>query len=71
MSATVKELKKMIVDLRMKLVGESIPNCHCSYAYYTRRENPIDNCNDISCGECRRIFLDNMRKDIEEEVMAL
>lgn len=70
MAATVKELKDMIVDLKMDLVRANIPSGNCPYAYY-HRENPVENCNDISCGECKRIFLDGMRKDIKKEVMAL
>ncbi len=71
MAATIKELKEMIVDLRMDLVRESIPSGNCPYAYYSRRENPIKDCYSVGCGECKRIFLDNMRKDIVKEVDAL
>lgn len=70
MAATVKELKNMIVDLRLDLVSANIPSSHCPYTYYNR-ENPIEDCNSVGCNECRRIFMDNMRKDIEKEVMAL
>jgi len=70
MAATIKELKDMIVDLRMDLVDANIPSSHCTYACYNR-ENLIKDCNSIGYGECRRIFMDNMRKDIEKVVMAL
>lgn len=70
MAATVKELKDMTVDLKMDLVRTNIPSGNCPYAYY-HRENPVESCNDVSCGECVQIFLDGMRKDIEKEVMAL
>lgn len=70
MAATVKELKDIIVDLKMDLVKANIPIGNCPYAYY-HRENPIEDCNSVSCGECKRIFLDGMRKDTEEEVRAL
>lgn len=70
MAATVKELKDIIVDLKMDLVKANIPSGNCPYAYY-HRENPIEDCNSVSCEECKRIFLDVMRKDIEEEVQAL
>ena len=32
--ASIEELKKIIVDLRMDLVRESIPRGHCPYVYY-------------------------------------
>jgi hypothetical protein len=70
MAATVKELKDMIVDLRLDLVRANIPSNHCPYACYNR-DNPIEDCYSVGCDECRRIFMDNMRKDIEKEVMAL
>ena len=70
MVATIEELKEMIVDLRMSLVGANIPGGNCPYAYY-HRDNPISNCNDISCNKCKEIFLDGMRKDIEKEVAEL
>ena len=70
MAATIEELKEMIVDLRMDLVEANIPSGNCPYAYY-HRDNPISSCNDVSCSECKRIFLDGMRKDIEKEVAEL
>ena len=70
MAATVKELKDIIVDLKMDLVKANIPSGNCPYAYY-HRENPIEDCNSVSCGECKRIFLDGIRKDIEKEVLTL
>lgn len=70
MSATVEELKNMIVDLKMDLVRSNIPSGNCPYAYY-HRENPIEDCNSVSCRECKKIFLDGMKRDIEKEVQAL
>lgn len=70
MAATIEELKKMIVDLRMDLVRATIPSGHCPYGYY-RRENPISSCNDVSCNACKEIFLKGMAKDIKEEVAQL
>ena len=34
MAATVKELKDIIVDLKMDLVKANIPSGNCPYAYY-------------------------------------
>lgn len=70
MAATIEELKEMIVDLRVQIVSKNVPQGHCPYAYYNR-ENPISSCNDVGCDECKAIFLEGMRKDIEEEVAQL
>lgn len=70
MAATVKELKDIIANLKMDLVKANIPSGNCPYVYY-HRENPIEDCNSVSCGECKKIFLDGMRKDIEKEVQTL
>ena len=70
MAATIEELKEMIVDLRIDLVRANIPRWNCPYAYY-HRDNPISNCNDVSCNKCKEFFLDEMRKDIEKEVAEL
>ena len=60
MAATVKELKDIIIDLRLDLVRKNIPGGHCPYAFYNR-VNPIEVCNSVGCDECKRIFMDNMR----------
>lgn len=70
MAATVEELKNIIVDLRMDLVRANMSSGNCPYAYY-HRENPVEDCNSVSCGKCKRIFLERMRKDVESEVQAL
>ena len=53
-----------------EIVRANIPSGNCPYAYY-HRDNPISNCNDVSCNKCKEIFLDGMRKDIEKEVAEL
>lgn len=68
--ADVKELKEMIIDLRMNLVKANIPSGNCPYAYYSI-ENPAGDCGSVSCNECKSIFLDKMRSEITEEVMQL
>lgn len=70
MAVTAEELKNMIIDLRMDLVRTNIPSGNCPYAYYCIK-NPVEDCNNISCGECKRIFFESMKKEIEEEVNAL
>lgn len=70
--ASEKELKKMIVDLRIDLIDSNIPYGHCPYAYYsTSKQKGRENCADISCSECRRNFLEVMREDILKEVEQL
>ena len=69
---SVKELKEMIIDLRMDLVKANIPYGNCPYAYYsTSKQKDRENCNDISCSECKRKFLIDKEDDIREEVMHL
>lgn len=68
--ADVKELKEMIIDLRMDLVKANIPSGNCPYAYYSI-ENPTGDCGSVGCNECKKIFLDKMRSEIIEEVMQL
>lgn len=70
MAATIEELKNIIVELKIELARERIPSSHCPYAYY-HRENPIGNCSDISCEECKTIFFEDMRKNVEEDVKEL
>ena len=70
MAATIQELKEMIVNLRIENIKCKIPSGHCPYVYYNM-DNPIDNCNEMSCDKCSEIFLDNMRKQIEKEVASL
>ncbi len=70
MAATIEELKDIIIDLKMDLVRESILSGNCPYAYY-HRENPVGDCGSVSCGECKRNFLEDMKKDIVKEVKAL
>ena len=68
--ASIKELKEMIVDLRVDLVRANIPKGNCPYAYYDK-ENPISSCNDVSCSECKEIFFNGIKIDIEKEVAQL
>jgi len=70
MSATVKELKDMIVDLRMNLLREEIPRGHCPYFYYPI-ENAAGECGNVGCNACKMLFFQAMRKEIEKEVKAL
>lgn len=69
MAATIDELKNIIIDLKIDLIKHEIPVGHCPYAYYNK-QNSVG-CDDISCQKCRRIFFENIRKDIEAEVETL
>ena len=70
--ASEKELKKMIVELRMDLVKTNIPYGNCPYAYYsTSKQKDRENCNNISCSECKSKFLEDIRADITKEVEQL
>ena len=70
--ASVEELKEIIVDLRMSLVRANIPYENCPYAYYsTSKQKDRECCDDISCSECKRMFLEDKENDIREEVRRL
>lgn len=64
--ATVKQLKEMIVDLKVELVKARIPQGHCPYAYYKPSNAHKGDCSD--CNECSRLFLEEVKADIEKEV---
>lgn len=67
---TAKELKEIIVKLKMDMVKATIPNGHCPYAYYHIDEDDADrNCDD--CNQCKKDFFNKMRKIIEKEVAEL
>lgn len=66
---TTRELKRMIVGLRMDLVKATVPRGHCPYAYYSCSSiTKPDNCDDIGCNECEALFLRKMEEKIREEV---
>ena len=67
--ASIKELKEMIVDLKVELMKANIPEYHCPYACYPNHKPDI-NC-DIGCDECTENFFETMRKRIEEQVAKL
>lgn len=68
--AKISELKEIIVDLKMSLVRASIPQGNCPYAYY-RLSVQRDCSSEISCSECRRMFMEDMEKDIRKAVRKL
>ena len=68
--ATEKELKEMIVDLKVENADLSVSEGHCPRAYYAGLpESPFHE--DGNCTECRSWFLEQMRKQAENEVEAL
>lgn len=70
--ASKKELKEMIVELKMDFIRANIPYGNCPYAYYsTSKQTDRENCNDISCSKCRAKFMADMREDIVKEVEQL
>ena len=66
----VSELKEIIVNLKMDLIEKKIPEGHCPYSYYTPSAGRFVDCT-ISCGQCRKIFMRDMEKDIRKEVDKL
>ena len=66
--ATIKQLKEIIVELRLSLMKANIPDGHCPYAYYygVEQEDDCDNCN-----KCKRHFFEKYKAKIEQEVELL
>ncbi len=69
--AKISELKEMIIELKLDLVSANIPYGHCPYAYYNPTTKRKYDCNEIDCNECRRIFMEDMEKDIRMEIKKL
>lgn len=66
----IKELKEIIVDLKMELIEANIPRGHCPYSYYSPIEGRKIDCS-IDCNDCRQLFMNDMEKVIREEVKML
>ena len=69
----VSKLKEIIVELKMDLIRADIPTGYCPYTYFYYKpsaERELD-CNTISCDKCRKIFMQDMEKDIRAEVEKL
>lgn len=74
MSATIEELKRLLINERVGRIMGSIPYDHCPTAYYPgvkyttgcMSEDPNDNCT-----KCKNRFHKALYEQIEKEVMAL
>ena len=69
--AKISELKEMIVDLKLDLIRANIPQGNCPYAYYQPTTKRDIDCNEIGCNECKRIFMEDMKRDIRKVVRKL
>lgn len=59
----IDDLIDRVIDLRLGLIGASIPDGHCPYAYYyVEDSHECDNCT-----ECKARFFETMRERITEE----
>ena len=65
----IKELKKIIIDLKMKLIKNKIPIGTCPYTYYANVPRRFK-C-DIGCEKCRKYFLQDIEIVIKREVEKL
>ena len=65
--ASVRELKDMIVDLKMENISLRIPYGNCPYAYYNLKRE-VETCDGMSCSNCRGDFMIKMREKIAKEV---
>lgn len=59
----IGKLIDRVIDLRLGLIGASIPEGHCPYAYYNIEDE--HDCDD--CTECKARFFETMRERITEE----
>ena len=62
----ISKLKEMIINLKMELIEKRVPKGHCPYTYYTQVTRRSMGC--TNCVECRREFMEYMKKNIEKEV---
>lgn len=69
--AKISELKEIIVNLKLDLISAGIPQGNCPYAYYQPTTKRDTDCNEISCYECKKIFMEDMEKDIRKAVRRL
>lgn len=71
--ASEKELKEMIVDLKVENMKLKVPDGHCPLAYYnhpTTKQTDI-NCNDIDCKTCESRLYEGWRQLIQKQVAEL
>lgn len=68
--ASISELKRMIVNLKMELVEAQIPKGHCPYTYHTALSRYMKDCT-MDCDKCRERFMLTMKNRIEKEVEKL
>jgi len=74
MSLTKKELKEIIVELKIDLLRTKVLTGHCPLAYYPTYSNMERNemdCNNLDCDECSNKFFENVKDLIKQEVMNL
>lgn len=74
--ASKKELKEIIVDLKMELVKANIPKGHCPYFYYSTSKHISSSefdcySADWDCSECTEQFYKDKKEDIEKYVNNL
>lgn len=73
MSATIEELKRLLINERFEKALNGIPYGHCPNVYF--KVDYLSGCmsNDekYTCNACKHHFKEALYKQIEEEVMAL
>lgn len=68
---TIKELKNMIVDLKVQLMISNIPKGHCPYAYSGAVEKPDEDNNCDDCTGCRKRFFKGYEEKVREWVETI
>lgn len=64
----VEKLKEIIVNLQMSLIAKRVPDGCCPYTYYPP-DKSVD-C-DIGCDKCRKLFMEDIEKEVRKEVDKL
>ena len=71
--ATVKELKNIIVELKVQLRSKDIPYGTCPYALFSLKDmsKRKSDCSTTDCTDCHNEFLRLYRDEVIEEVRKL
>lgn len=66
----IKELKEIIVGLKMDLTRVHVASGYCPYTYYKPSVGKNIDCN-IGCERCKAEFIHDVEQSIREEVEKL
>lgn len=67
----IKELKEMIVELKVDLRIEQLPYGACPYRWFGNPKNKELNCNEVGCDICKMNYFEDYEVEVREEVKKL